>query len=58
MVKCTFSGEEIEPGTGMIFVTKEGKALYFKNKKCEKSYLKLKRKPITTRWSKRYIKRQ
>ena len=31
MVKCTFSGEEIEPGTGLIYVTKEGKVLYFKN---------------------------
>lgn len=56
MVKCTFSGEEIEPGTGTMYVTKEGKMLYFKDKKCEKNYLKLKRKPIKTKWSSRYLK--
>ncbi|MBR9700228.1 50S ribosomal protein L24e [Candidatus Woesearchaeota archaeon] len=56
MAKCTFSGEEIEPGTGITYITKEGKVLFFKNKKCEKNFIKLKRKPITTKWSKRYQK--
>ena len=57
MVKCSFSGEEIEPGTGLMYITKEGKVLYFKNKKCEKNYLKLGRKPLETKWSSRYTKR-
>ncbi len=56
MAKCAFSGEQIEPGTGILYITKEGKQLHFKNSKAEKNYIKLKRKPITTRWSKRFIK--
>ncbi|MFH1642716.1 MAG: 50S ribosomal protein L24e [Nanoarchaeota archaeon] len=57
MVKCTFCGEVLKPGTGKMFVQKEGKVLYFCGSKCEKNMLNLKRKPITTRWSKRYEKR-
>ena len=30
---CTFSGEEIEPGTGMMFVRRDGSILWFKNSK-------------------------
>ena len=56
MVKCSFSGEEISFGTGTMYVTKEGKILYFKNKKCEKSFLKLNRKTLDTRWTMNYRK--
>jgi ribosomal protein L24E len=52
MVKCSFSGEEILAGTGLMYVTKEGKMLYFKNKKCEKNFLKLNRKSLKVRWTK------
>ena len=51
MVKCSFSGKEIPPGKGIMYVKKDGKVLYFYDSKCEKNYLKLKRKPIKTRWS-------
>jgi len=54
MVKCTFCGRELEPGTGTMFVTKEGKLLYFTDSKCEKNFLKLNRKPLRTRWSERW----
>ena len=56
MVKCTFCGEVIRPGIGKIHVQKDAKVLYFCGSKCEKNMLKLKRKPITTRWSSRYKK--
>jgi len=56
MAKCTFCGINIPPGTGKIFVQKDAKILYFCSSKCDKNMLKLKRKPITTRWSNRYIK--
>ncbi|MEK6869507.1 MAG: 50S ribosomal protein L24e [Nanoarchaeota archaeon] len=58
MVKCTFCGENMAPGTGKIFVQKDAKILYFCSSKCEKNMLKLKRKPITTRWSKRHPRYQ
>ncbi len=45
-------------GTGKMFVQKDAKILYFCSSKCEKNMLKLRRKPIKTKWSKRYQKYQ
>jgi len=56
MVKCLFCGNMIEPGTGKIFVFKDGKTNNFCSGKCEKNLIKLKRKPITTKWSTKYMK--
>ncbi|MBW2975846.1 50S ribosomal protein L24e [Candidatus Woesearchaeota archaeon] len=56
MPKCTFCGIVMPKGTGKIFVQKDAKILYFCSSKCEKNMLKLRRKPITTRWSRRYDK--
>jgi len=52
MVKCTFCGIDIRPGTGEIFVYKTGKIANFCSKKCEKHVLKLKRKPQNMKWVK------
>ncbi|MBS3126078.1 50S ribosomal protein L24e [Candidatus Woesearchaeota archaeon] len=54
MAKCIFCGDTIEPGTGKMFVQVDGKVLHFCSSKCEKNMLKLRRKPITTRWSGRF----
>ncbi|MBN2368285.1 50S ribosomal protein L24e [Candidatus Woesearchaeota archaeon] len=56
MAKCSFCGENIEKGTGKIYVKKDSKIFYFCSGKCEKNMFKLKRKPRTTRWSKHYDK--
>jgi len=56
MPKCSFSGEDIKPGTGIMYVKKDGKILWFKNSKCEKNFLKLKRKPLKIRWTNEYRK--
>ncbi|OYT33256.1 50S ribosomal protein L24e [Archaeoglobales archaeon ex4484_92] len=48
---CSFCGGEIEPGTGKMFVRKDGKILYFCSGKCEKSMLKLKRNPRKLKWT-------
>jgi len=56
MAKCTFCGETMEQGTGKMYVKTDGKIYYFCSSKCEKNMLKLGRKPITTRWSKRFTK--
>ena len=37
------AGEEIEPGTGMMFVRKDGSVLWFKSSKARKNQLQLKR---------------
>lgn len=51
MVKCTFCGSELRPGTGKMFVKKDGKLLYFDSRKCEKNMLDLNRKPRETAWT-------
>jgi len=56
MVKCTFSGQEIPEGTGIMYVKKDGKVLHFKDRKSEKNFLKLKRKPRETKWTTHYAK--
>jgi len=56
MAECSFCGEDIEKGTGKIFVKKDGKTFNFCSNRCEKNMLKLKRKPITTKWTKLFKK--
>jgi len=53
-VKCSFCKQNINKGTGKIYVQKTGKVLYFCSLKCEKNMLKLKRKPRTTKWTQEY----
>ena len=50
MVKCSFCGKTVIPGTGIVFVTKKGNILNFCSSKCMKNY-KLKRKPIKIKWT-------
>ncbi len=51
MVKCSFSGKEIAPGKGIMYVKKDGRVLYFADRKAEKNMLELNRKPRTTKWT-------
>ncbi len=51
MPKCSFSGKEIPPGTGIMYVKNDGKVLWFLNSKAEKNYLKLRRKPRNVKWT-------
>jgi large subunit ribosomal protein L24e len=52
MAKCSFCGEVLEAGTGKMYVKKDGKILHFCKMKCEKNMIKLKRKPLSTAWTK------
>lgn len=54
MPRCDFCRIQIEPGTGKMFVRKDGKTFDFCSSKCQKNMLKLKRKPRTTKWSDEY----
>ncbi len=49
--KCSFCGREIEPGTGMMYVKKDGTILYFCSSKCRKNMLKTRRDPKKIRWT-------
>ncbi len=50
-VKCMFCGNEIEKGTGEMYVKKDGVVLYFCSAKCEKNMVKLGRKPRDVKWA-------
>ena len=53
---CTFSGEEIEPGTGTMFVRKDGSILWFKNSKARKNMVKLSRNSRKVKWTRHYVR--
>jgi large subunit ribosomal protein L24e len=53
---CSFCGEEIEVGTGKIFVRRDGRVLHFCSRKCEKNMLELGRNPRKLKWTKYYRK--
>ena len=49
-MKCSFCSAEMEKGTGLMYVKRDGTAQYFCSGKCKKHVLKLKRKPRLTKW--------
>jgi large subunit ribosomal protein L24e len=51
---CSFCGLEIEPGTGKMFVKKDGTVLNFCTSKCYKNMIELRRVPRTTKWTKKF----
>ena len=50
-MKCSFSGKEIPPGTGKMYVKKDGTILWFASSKEQKNMLKLGRKAQRVRWT-------
>jgi len=48
--KCSFCGEGIEPGTGKMFVKRDGTIYYFCSSKCEKN-MALGRIPRRVEWT-------
>ncbi|MDY0386477.1 MAG: 50S ribosomal protein L24e [Methanolobus sp.] len=48
--KCSFCGEFLEPGTGKLFVKKDGSSYYFCSSKCESNF-ELGRLPRRTVWT-------
>jgi large subunit ribosomal protein L24e len=51
---CSFCGNEIEPGTGMTYIRKDGNILNFCSRKCRINMLKLKRVPRKIKWTREY----
>lgn len=52
---CSFCGNDVEPGTGKMFVRKDGTVFFFCSSKCEKNLLDLGRVPRTVRWTRAAI---
>ena len=51
---CSFCGDKIEPGTGKMYVKKDGTILNFCTNKCYKNMIELKRVPRTTAWTAKF----
>ena len=48
--RCSFCGAPIEPGTGKMFVKKDGTILFFDTNKCYKNMIELKRNDLQVRF--------
>ena len=57
-VKCSFCSSVIEPGTGLMYVKRDGTVLYFCSSKCKKNMLKLGRKPSKVKWARKIMEEQ
>ncbi|MEM4481935.1 MAG: 50S ribosomal protein L24e [Desulfurococcaceae archaeon] len=53
LVNCTFCGNQLEPGSGLMYVLNDGSTLWFCCRKCLKSYL-MERDPRKLKWTKKY----
>lgn len=51
---CSFCGDPIEPGTGKMYIKKDGTVYSFCSNKCKKNRIDLGRVPRRTRWTVRY----
>jgi len=49
-VNCNFCKQEIQKGTGLLYVKKDGSIVHFCSNKCRKNKLKLKRNPRKLKW--------
>ncbi|MHB8604628.1 MAG: 50S ribosomal protein L24e [Thermoplasmatota archaeon] len=53
---CSFCGRPIEPGTGKLFVKKDGTKYHFCSMKCQKNLLVLRRVPRHVKWTSHFEK--
>ena len=53
---CSFCGTDIEPGTGKMYVKKDGTKWNFCSNKCQKNMIDLKRVNRNVRWTTHFEK--
>ena len=53
---CSFCGKEIEPGTGKMYVKKDGTVFLFCTNKCSKNMIDMKRVPRRITWTRAYAR--
>jgi large subunit ribosomal protein L24e len=54
LMKCSFCGEDIKKGSGLLFVKRDGSLLYFCSNKCRKN-LEMGRKQEKLKWTKKEV---
>jgi large subunit ribosomal protein L24e len=55
-MRCSFCGHEFPPGTGMMYISNDGSAMWFCSSKCRKNVLNLKRDARKFKWTDYYGK--
>jgi large subunit ribosomal protein L24e len=53
---CSFCGTDIEPGTGKLYIKKDGTKYHFCSNKCQKNMIGLKRVNRNVRWTTHFTK--
>jgi large subunit ribosomal protein L24e len=53
---CSFCGNDIEPGTGKMYIKKDGTKYHFCSHKCQMNLVKLKRVNRNVRWTTHFEK--
>jgi large subunit ribosomal protein L24e len=53
---CSFCGGDIEPGTGKMYIKKDGTTFSFCSNKCKKNIIVLKRNPRLAKWTLNFVK--
>ncbi|MCU0862140.1 MAG: 50S ribosomal protein L24e [Methanomassiliicoccales archaeon] len=53
---CSFCGKEMEPGTGKMYVKKDGTVYLFCTNKCSKNMIDMSRVPRTVTWTRAYAR--
>ena len=56
MKVCSFCGREIEPGTGSMYVKKDGTVMLFCTNKCSKNMIDMGRVPRKITWTRAYAR--
>ena len=51
MVNCNFCSTELKPGTGTMFVKKDGTVFFLCSSKCRANLIKLGRNPANKKWT-------
>lgn len=51
---CTYCGNPLEPGTGSMFVKRDGSVYYFDQRRCHQALLKFGRLARNIKWTKHY----
>jgi large subunit ribosomal protein L24e len=53
---CSFCGGDIEPGTGLQYIKKDGDSFNFCSKKCKTNQLELGRASRYMKWTKNFVR--
>ncbi|MBS7628037.1 50S ribosomal protein L24 [Candidatus Bathyarchaeota archaeon] len=55
---CTFCGREFPPGTGIMYVRRDGSIQWFCSRRCRVNMLDLRRDPRKLKWTAYYGKKE